>query len=94
MKLVYDENRDCKNCSYYMKCDMNQIGLGSGRWARECILYKKGDGNMYYCNICGGEDFVFVVNEYGEEVEQCTGCGHEYRVREDWDNEDGGDEDD
>lgn len=34
--------KDCKKCKYYMNCNYNQIGLGSGKWAKECIDYKHG----------------------------------------------------
>lgn len=35
--------KDCKRCKYYMNCDYNQIGLGSGKWAKECMDYKYED---------------------------------------------------
>lgn len=37
--------KDCKNCKSYMNCDYNQIGLGSGNFAKECkdYRYKKFD---------------------------------------------------
>lgn len=35
---IYHKN--CKYCDMYMKCDMNQIGLGKGRWAEQCAYYK------------------------------------------------------
>lgn len=39
-----DKNcRDCKKCKDYMKCDYNQIGLGSGNFAKECYHYKSSE---------------------------------------------------
>ncbi len=41
---AYAENfygdRDCRKCKSYMKCDYNQIGLGAGKWAKECADYR------------------------------------------------------
>lgn len=43
----YAENfygeKDCKKCKNYMNCDYNQIGLGSGDWAKECKDYRYKD---------------------------------------------------
>lgn len=33
--------KDCKKCKYYLKCNFNQIGLGSGKWAKECIDFEE-----------------------------------------------------
>lgn len=29
--------KDCRKCEQYLNCNFNQIGLGSGNWAKECI---------------------------------------------------------
>lgn len=34
------EDKDCKRCDKYLNCDYNQIGLGSGKWAKQCHDYK------------------------------------------------------
>lgn len=42
--MIYAKNfygeKDCKYCNKYLECDYNQIGLGSGNWAKECKDYK------------------------------------------------------
>jgi len=36
----YDiDNMTCVNCIDYMNCFMNQIGIGSGNFAKECSFY-------------------------------------------------------
>ena len=30
---------NCNKCVSYMKCFMNQIGIGSGNFGRECSFY-------------------------------------------------------
>lgn len=37
--------KNCKRCSYYTNCNYNQIGLGSGNWAKECNDYNYEDFN-------------------------------------------------
>ncbi len=35
-----ENNKHCTKCEYYMNCNWNHIGLGSGSWAKECIDYQ------------------------------------------------------
>lgn len=32
-------DKHCTKCKDYMQCNYNQIGLGSGNWAKECADY-------------------------------------------------------
>lgn len=43
---------------------------------------------MYFCPNCNGEDFVYKLNKFGEEVEECTICGEQYPIDEEDDEED------
>lgn len=47
--FAYAENfygeKDCTKCKNYMNCNYNQIGLGSGPWAKECKEYRYKDFN-------------------------------------------------
>lgn len=36
----FNGERDCSKCKHYLNCDMNQIGIGSGPFAKECKEYK------------------------------------------------------
>ena len=33
--------KSCKGCTDYMNCFMNQIGIGSGNFGKECSFYNK-----------------------------------------------------
>lgn len=37
-KYFYSE-KNCKKCKGYLNCNYNQIGLGSGNFAKECVDY-------------------------------------------------------
>jgi hypothetical protein len=36
------DNINCKECIDYMNCFMNQIGIGSGNFGKECSFYNVG----------------------------------------------------
>lgn len=35
------------------------------------------------CEVCGSDDFDYVVDEFGDEIAYCMVCGEEYSCADD-----------